>query len=466
MVINMLRTFVFAGVLMMLGASVSDAQYRDSYPREEQYVEYDDTYEDPYPGYDRELLGDPDYYDDDYGYSEPDTDVGMFASLGYDGRWHLTAGFGWVWRPYVSVGWRPYTHGQWVWTSHGWTWVSYEPFGWATYHYGYWHSDPVFGWVWIPGYEWSATRVRFAYYDNYIAWTPMPYPGYHCPSPWSTAGVNVWITIGADRFCDPYPYRHYVTPRYKSVYRETVAYKAPARHHVERYVGSPVRTSKVEFKATKYTKTAPVFSDRGVSSRGAKFDRSPQRVKSTTSRELRTQTRTYEAPKSVTRSEPRVTTKGKSRQEITRQPVTRKSQPQFSRELQPQRDVREQRMTRTERPSATKQQVTKAKRSGEPRVIQRAERTERQRPQVQRAERVERSRPQFQASRSSGAERKSASIEKRSPQNRVEKRDVAKVKGLTLRERTRQQGPVSILQEVTNQRPAVRTRERPVVVFL
>jgi hypothetical protein len=83
--------------------------------------------------------------------------------------------------------------------------------------------------------------------------------------------------------------------------------------------------------------------------------------------------------------------------------------------VQPQREVREQRMTRTERPSRTKE-LAKSSRYSEPRSIQRAERTERPRPQLQ-------------PSRGSGSERKSASIEKRSSQNRVEKRDVAKVKG-------------------------------------
>jgi hypothetical protein len=152
------------------------------------------------------------------------------------------------------VSWRPYSDGRWVWTSYGWTWVSYEPFGWATYHYGYWNCDAALGWVWIPGYEWSACRVQWAYYDNYVAWAPMYPPGYSCPRPFTTAGFNIWFTIGTSHFCDPYPTRYCVTPSYNHVYAQRVAYKSPSRTYVQQYASAPIRESTVSFKHTKFVR--------------------------------------------------------------------------------------------------------------------------------------------------------------------------------------------------------------------
>jgi hypothetical protein len=253
----MLRTLALAALVTLFGAVASQAQYRDSAPPDEQGSPQYDT-QTPYNGYDEELLGpyddqrhNVDRYDGRYdtnGYSRPNVDVGIFANL-TDGRWFLTANFGWVWRPYASyAGWRPYRDGRWVWTSYGWTWVSYEPFGWATYHYGYWNCDAALGWVWIPGYDWSACRVQWAYYDDYICWAPLPPPGYSCPRPYTTAGFNIWFTIGASHFCDPYPAHYYVRPAYHTVYSPRVAYKSPARTYVQTYTRTPIRESKVVFK--------------------------------------------------------------------------------------------------------------------------------------------------------------------------------------------------------------------------
>src|SRR5678815_3965234 len=247
----MVRTLALAALVTLFGAGASQAQYQDSAP--------------PPEGYDEELLGpyeqqqydgdqqyDDRYSDDrygDHGYSRPDVDVGIFANLS-NGSWFMSANFGWVWRPYAATSWRPYTNGRWVWTSYGWTWVSYEPFGWATYHYGYWNCDSALGWVWIPGYEWSACRVQWAYYDNYVAWAPMYPPGYACPRPFTTAGFNIWFTIGASHFCDPYPARYCVTS-YDNVYTQRVAYKSPGRTYVQQYTSAPIRESSVSFKHTK-----------------------------------------------------------------------------------------------------------------------------------------------------------------------------------------------------------------------
>ncbi|HKW14629.1 MAG TPA: DUF6600 domain-containing protein, partial [Candidatus Krumholzibacteria bacterium] len=257
----MVRTLALAALVTLFGAVSSQAQYRDSAPPDEQGSAQYDT-QAPYSGYDEELLGPPNdqrynddqqYGDDSRGYSHPDINVGMFASLGNDGRWFMTANFGWVWRPYAAADFRPYSAGRWVWTSYGWTWVSYEPFGWATYHYGYWDCDAQLGWVWVPGYDWSACRVQWAYYDNYVCWAPMTPPGYACPRPFTTAGFNIWFTIGANHFCDPYPARYCVTS-YRNVYTPRVAYKSPDRYYVQHYTHAPVRQSTVAFKNTTFAR--------------------------------------------------------------------------------------------------------------------------------------------------------------------------------------------------------------------
>ncbi|HET6462430.1 MAG TPA: DUF6600 domain-containing protein [Candidatus Krumholzibacteria bacterium] len=262
----MVRTLALAAFVTLFGAGASQAQYRDSAPADEQNQSPQYRSDTAPDGYDEELLGpyqdqqynnnDGQYGDrySDHGYSRPDVDVGIFANLS-DGRWFMTANFGWVWRPYAASGWRPYTDGRWVWTSYGWTWVSYEPFGWATYHYGYWNCDSALGWVWIPGYEWSACRAQWAYYDNYVAWAPMYPPGYNCPRPFTTAGFNIWFTIGANHFCDPYPTRYCVTS-YDNVYTQRVAYKSPGRSYVQQYTRTPIRESSVSFKHTKFERSS------------------------------------------------------------------------------------------------------------------------------------------------------------------------------------------------------------------
>ncbi len=259
----MVRTLALAALVTLFGAGAGQAQYRDSAPADEQNQSPQYRSETAPEGYDEELLGsyeDQQYEDnryDDRGYNRPDVDVGIFATLS-DGRWYMTADFGWVWRPYAATSWRPYTNGRWVWTSYGWTWVSYEPFGWATYHYGYWNCDSALGWVWIPGYEWSACRVQWAYYDNYVAWAPMYPPGYACPRPFTTAGFNIWFTIGAHHFCDPYPTRYCVTS-YDHVYAHRVAYKSPGRTYVQQYTRTPIRESTVSFKHTRVVRGSNGF---------------------------------------------------------------------------------------------------------------------------------------------------------------------------------------------------------------
>ena len=76
-----------------------------------------------------------------------------------------------MWRPWVAPGWRPYTHGRWVWTSVGWTWVAYEPWGWIPHHFGHWAYAPA-GWVWVPGTTWHPGNVTWVSHGGWVGWYP------------------------------------------------------------------------------------------------------------------------------------------------------------------------------------------------------------------------------------------------------------------------------------------------------
>lgn len=89
------------------------------------------------------------------------------------GTWYYEAEVGHVWRPFVTVGWRPYWHGRWVWTAYGWTWVPGESWGWAPFHYGRWGHSAALGWYWIPGRTWGPAWVSWASGGDYLGWCPL-----------------------------------------------------------------------------------------------------------------------------------------------------------------------------------------------------------------------------------------------------------------------------------------------------
>lgn len=108
------------------------------------------------------------YYDDD---------------LARHGNWTFITGFGWGWRPFVSVGWRPYYYGQWASGRSGClNWVSYEPWGWVPYHYGRWSFDAGYGWFWLPGASYAPAWVYWWYSPGQIGWAPAGW--YDCYRPY------------------------------------------------------------------------------------------------------------------------------------------------------------------------------------------------------------------------------------------------------------------------------------------
>ncbi len=115
-------------------------------------------------------------YEDDAGISDP---YDFVQPLMPYGSWVQYPGYGLVFVPSQAVvgrSFRPYTHGHWEHTEWGWTWVDHHPFGWATGHYGRWFYDASYGWVWVPGTQWSPAWVSWRTGGGYIGWTAMP-PG-------------------------------------------------------------------------------------------------------------------------------------------------------------------------------------------------------------------------------------------------------------------------------------------------
>ncbi|HEY7516385.1 MAG TPA: FecR family protein, partial [Vicinamibacteria bacterium] len=103
---------------------------------------------------------------------ELDTYASEFES---NGTWYYEGDVGYVWRPTVAAGWRPYWNGRWVWTAYGWTWAPNEPWGWAPFHYGRWGFSAGLGWYWMPGRAWGPGWVSWAVAGDYVGWCPLGY---------------------------------------------------------------------------------------------------------------------------------------------------------------------------------------------------------------------------------------------------------------------------------------------------
>lgn len=98
----------------------------------------------------------------------------FYEELAPHGDWWWHDRWGWIYSPWVDVGWRPYTVGHWAWADDdGWLWVSQEPFGWACHHYGRWLWLDDAGWVWVPGGVWAPAWVEWRYGPGFIGWAPL-----------------------------------------------------------------------------------------------------------------------------------------------------------------------------------------------------------------------------------------------------------------------------------------------------
>src|SRR6266498_1736643 len=103
-------------------------------------------------------------------------DSGVFhRTLDPYGQWIQYGSYGECWRPLrVGPGWMPFSVGTWVWSDEGWLWMSADPFGPLPFHYGGWVLDPVYGWLWVPGFEWAPAWVVWRVGPDFVGWSPLP----------------------------------------------------------------------------------------------------------------------------------------------------------------------------------------------------------------------------------------------------------------------------------------------------
>lgn len=193
----------------------------------------------------------------------------FYNSLAPYGEWiEIDRNF-YVWKPMrVRYDWRPYSDGRWTWTRQGWYWVSYEPYGWAVFHYGRWHYDDYYGWVWIPGYDWSPAWVEWRYDDDYIGWAPLP--------PYATFNIQVGISF-TTHWASPVHhwsfvrYRHFCSPRVNDYYEPIersrrffgdTRYRSDYRYENERIINSGVEREIIERKSGERIRTAEITETR------------------------------------------------------------------------------------------------------------------------------------------------------------------------------------------------------------
>jgi hypothetical protein len=147
----------------------------------------------------------------------------FYQSLGSYGHWFSHDRLGWVWMPFdVSISWRPYSVGQWVYSDYGWTWDSDEPWGWATYHYGRWQFDANYGWLWVPGTVWGSAWVSWRFGEGYCGWAPLP----------PVVGWDNGLVLGGlglDEYIPPFWY-NFVEERYFAMPRIHEHLLLPARN--------------------------------------------------------------------------------------------------------------------------------------------------------------------------------------------------------------------------------------------
>lgn len=154
-------------------------------------------------------------------------------SLSPYGTWTHHASYGAVWYPHgMAHGWRPYTHGRWVWDDgYGWTWASGFAWGWAPFHYGNWVWDAAFGWMWVPGRVWAPAWVTWRYSNTHIGWAPIGYgASYWSYSPgWNHGG---WNYVHRHHFGAPVIHQHIiVVNQYQTIYRSTKHWAPPRNKH-------------------------------------------------------------------------------------------------------------------------------------------------------------------------------------------------------------------------------------------
>jgi hypothetical protein len=182
-----------------------------------------------------------------------------YSNLNEHGTWLVSAQYGHVWQPReYTQDWNPYYDGHWVYTDLGWAWVSDYEWGSIPYHYGTWYSDPDAGWVWVPGRTWAPSWVVFRTGPDYIGWAPVP-PGFSIGLSLNMGASSNFVFVSSHDFLAP-RVRMSVIPRAReSVYinnttvvnnivvqNNVVINRGPDYRTVERAIGRPIQTERIE----------------------------------------------------------------------------------------------------------------------------------------------------------------------------------------------------------------------------
>jgi hypothetical protein len=82
--------------------------------------------------------------------------------------------YGEIWIPSVTPqGWHPYPPCHWVNSKqYGWYYDDKTPWGTIVHHYGRWANDPLVGWFWVPGSEFSPGWVLWRTDLQWVGWVP------------------------------------------------------------------------------------------------------------------------------------------------------------------------------------------------------------------------------------------------------------------------------------------------------
>jgi hypothetical protein len=156
--------------------------------------------------------------EDDYYYGRRDNVSfdRFYNELSPFGRWVYMPSYGRVWIT-NERGFRPYYNaGHWENSRYGYAWRSDYSWGWAPFHYGRWGYDNMYGWFWVPGYEWSPGWVDWRSNNSYYGWAPLGPAGFRTQE-------NHWIFMDQRYMNDPRTNRerYILGEQNRNIYQQT-----------------------------------------------------------------------------------------------------------------------------------------------------------------------------------------------------------------------------------------------------
>ena len=105
---------------------------------------------------------------------------------------------------------RPYRHGQWVYTDEGWYFRASSPWEETVHHHGRWVYSPTAGWLWVPGRVWAPAWVNWRQNNDYISWAPLPPSDYLYDGYMNDPQIDddYYVIVERRHFIDPDIYRY------------------------------------------------------------------------------------------------------------------------------------------------------------------------------------------------------------------------------------------------------------------